>query len=330
MGLNQGGHRSRIPDAGAVRPYRTQTRQSPGRAADEIESIEQRLGELDELDPDQFTDELAAESAQLEERRSDIDTIIDGLAVFSKKDRKRAGCIITIGDDGAFCLHQGLIERSAANGAAHSADDDIDGDNDDAFAPPGDDDEGVAPRHVSSARAEQTLRKECGFSQLLVDDLKAHRLQITRAHLAGDFEVAFDLALYALCTDLFDRFRYHPNPLDLRAVEAATRSSLNDLSATPADRLIEAQGAALDLDWLKLPGTEGFAALTALSADAKQRLFAWCIASTLKPQLAIEHGADPVTESIGRRLGIPFADYWRPTAANYWGRVKKAHGLAIG
>ena len=29
-------------------------------------------------------------------------------------------------------------------------------------------------------------------------------------------------------------------------------------------------------------------------------------------------------------MRIPFADYWRPTAANYWGRVKKAHGLAIG
>ena len=49
-----------------------------------------------------------------------------------------------------------------------------------------------------------------------------------------------------------------------------------------------------------------------------------------EPQLAIEDRADPVTESAGRRLAIPFADYWRPTAANYWGRVKKAHGLAIG
>jgi ParB family chromosome partitioning protein len=50
----------------------------------------------------------------------------------------------------------------------------------------------------------------------------------------------------------------------------------------------------------------------------------------MKPQLAIEDGADPVIEAAGRPLGIPFADFWRPTAANYWGRVKKAHGLAIG
>jgi ParB family chromosome partitioning protein len=34
-------------------------------------------------------------------------------------------------------------------------------------------------------------------------------------------------------------------------------------------------------------------------------------------------------ESAVGRLAIPFADFWRPTAANYWGRVKTAHGLAI-
>ena len=67
-----------------------------------------------------------------------------------------------------------------------------------------------------------------------------------------------------------------------------------------------------------------------MPSEAKQRLFARCIALCLKPQLAIEDGADPVIEAAGRRLAIPFADFWRPTAANYWGRVKKAHGLAIG
>jgi ParB family chromosome partitioning protein len=142
--------------------------------------------------------------------------------------------------------------------------------------------------------------------------------------------VAFDLALYALCIDLFNGFRYHSRPLELRATETAPRSSLNDLSGTPADRLLETHGCALDLDWLQLPPAQGFAALAALPVDAKQRLFAWCIASCLKPQLMIEDRADPVIECAGRRLAIPFADYWRPTAANYWGRVKKAHGLAIG
>jgi ParB family chromosome partitioning protein len=37
-----------------------------------------------------------------------------------------------------------------------------------------------------------------------------------------------------------------------------------------------------------------------------------------------------VLECAGARLAIPVADYWRPTAANYWGRVKKAHSLGVG
>jgi ParB family transcriptional regulator, chromosome partitioning protein len=50
----------------------------------------------------------------------------------------------------------------------------------------------------------------------------------------------------------------------------------------------------------------------------------------LKPQLSIEDRADPAIESAGYRLAIPFADLWRPTAANYWSRVKKGHGLEAG
>jgi ParB family transcriptional regulator, chromosome partitioning protein len=228
-----------------------------------------------------------------------------------------AGVIVTIGEDGEFRLHEGLVEHSAID--AEDTDDGTVG-----FAARQDD-------KISrcSPNAEQALRKECGFSQLLVDDLKAYRLQITRAHLAADFDVAFDLALYALCVDLFERFGYRSHPLDLRATEAASRSSLNDLAGTAADRLLEAQGNGLDLDWLKLPPDEGFAVLAALPTEAKQRLFAQCIASCLKPQLAIEDGADPVIEAAGSRLAIPFADSWRPSAANYWGRVKKAHGLEV-
>jgi ParB family chromosome partitioning protein len=303
---------------------------SPEIAA-EIESIEQRLGELEETAEDEWTEELLQEAAQLEERRDQLGETAESLAVYAEKDRARAGCIVTIGDDGDFHLYEGLVERSASRGeaAAHAGGTgEDDGDETPASAPSEDEDDDPSPR-PSSASAEQAVRKECGFSQMLVDDLKAHRLQITRAHLAGDFGVAFDLALYSLCVDLFERFGYRSHPLDLRAIESELHSSLNDLSGTPADRLLKARRQALNLDWLKLPPDEGFAALAAPPTGAKQRLFAWCIASCLKPQLAIEDRPDSVIECAGRRLAIPFADFWRPTAANYWGRVKKAHGLAI-
>jgi ParB family chromosome partitioning protein len=301
------------------RRVRPQPAELPAEIAGEIERIEQRLAELEEISEDEWTDEPITEAARLEERHDELVENVEDLAVYSGKDREIAGVIVTIGDDGEFRLHEGLVERSAID-AEHSGDDETVG----FKARPNDEISRYSPN------AEQALRKECGFSQLLVDDLKAYRLQITRAHLATDFDVAFDLALYALSVDLFERFGYRSHPLDLRVIETPLRSSLNDLSGTPADRLLEAQGNALDLDCLKLPPAEGFAALAALPSEAKHRLFARCMALCLKPQLAIEDGADPVIEAAGRRLAIPFADYWRPTAANYWGRVKKAHGLAIG
>ncbi len=196
--------------------------------------IEQRLGELEEIGEDDFTDELMAEASQLEERRAEIDETIDGLAVYSNQDRARAGCIVTIGDDGEFCLHQGLVARAATRGVDPDELDASTGDDGDEVFTPASADEDGDPRPRPTPGAEQALRKECGFSQLLVDDLKAHRLQITRAHLAADFDVAFDLALYSLCGDLFRRIRYRTNPLDLRATEVHPRSSLNDLAGNSA------------------------------------------------------------------------------------------------
>jgi len=298
-----------------IRPHPAEL---PPEIAGEIERIEQRLAELEEISEDEWTDELITEAARLEERRDELAESLADLAVYAEKDRAIAGVIVTIGDDGEFRLHEGLVERSAISAE--------DSGNDEMVGFEARDDNKISR---CSPNAEQALRKECGFSQLLVDDLKAYRLQITRAHLGADFNVAFDLALYALCADLFERFGYRSHPLDLRVIETQPRSSLNDLAGTAADDLLEAQGRALDLDWLKLSPAEGFSALAALPFEAKQRLFARCIALCLKPQLSIEDGADQVVEAAGSRLAIPFADYWRPTAANYWGRVKKAHGLAI-
>lgn len=307
-----------------------QAAEFPPEIAAELQRIEERLAEFEEFGDDDWTDELMTEAAQLEERHGGLLETTEALAVYAPEDRAIAGCIVTIGDTGEFLIHQGLVDRSAQ----HRGGDDAD--------LGGDDDEPGSAGSVtavmingggrgtpeSALTAEQAIRKECGFSQILVDDLKAHRQQITRAHLAADFGVAFDLALYSLCVDLLGH-RYGSRPLELRATETPLRSSLNDLANTPADRLLEAARRALDTDWLSLPPEEGFTALAVLPAEAKQRLFAWCIAATLNGQLAIEDKAGPVIEAAGRRLAIPFADHWRPTAANYWGRAKKAHGLDV-
>ncbi|MGE3282585.1 MAG: ParB/RepB/Spo0J family partition protein [Alphaproteobacteria bacterium] len=323
------------PDYGFLSQYRRIEPQpaeySPEIAA-ELDRIEARLEELGELPDEELGDDLMMEAARLEERRDEIVEATEAEEVYSEADRKRAGVIVTVGDEGGFLIHRGLIERTPGAVAADT------GEQDDS-APDGGDAGGssdgsrtvtrfMSGQHSRAMSPEQQIRKQCGFSQGHIDDLKAYRLQITRAYLAGDFAVAFDLALYALCTDLIGH-GYRDHSLDLRATETPLRSTLNDLAATPADRLLTVHETALDTAWLDLPPAQGFAALSVLPAEAKQRLFAWCIALMLKPQLAIEDGADPVIEAAGRRLAIPFADLWRPTALNYWGRVRKAHALDV-
>src|SRR5712671_5683519 len=54
-------------------------------------------------------------------------------------------------------------------------------------------------------------------------------------------------------------------------------------------RTLAARKRLLDVDWLSLPPAEGFQALSALPADAKQRLFAWCIAGTQRPHRPTRH-----------------------------------------
>jgi ParB family chromosome partitioning protein len=289
----------------------------PPEVTEELERLDQREDELMSVEEDDWTEELEAEADQLAVRREELQQIVQEHVAYSEDDCKRAGCIVTIGHDGHFQVYEGLIPRDeiAGEGDGHDGEE------------PGDTPSDEPYEAVLSG--EQAVRKAHGFSQGLIDDLKAHRLQITKARLAEDFETAFDLALYSLCIDVL-HLGYRADPLDLRANQTHERSSLGDLKDTPAAQRLAARHEALHLAWLSLPPAEGFAEMSALSLEAKQALFAWCIAQTLQPQLAFEDKANPAIEQVGDRLGIDFAAHWRPTADNYWGRVRKSHALEVG
>jgi ParB family transcriptional regulator, chromosome partitioning protein len=104
------------------RRVRPQPGEVPPEIAGEIEHIEQRLAELQEIPEDDWADELITEAAQLEERHDELAESVEDLAVYSEKDRAVAGVIVTIGADGEFRLHEGLVEHSAI-GAEDSGND---------------------------------------------------------------------------------------------------------------------------------------------------------------------------------------------------------------
>lgn len=287
----------------------------PAEVTEELERLDRREDQLMSVEEDDWTEELEAEADQLAVRREELQQIVQKHVAYSEDDCARAGCIVTIGHDGDFQVYEGLIPRDEIAGDGYDGEEPGETSSDEPVEAP--------------LSGEQAVRKAHGFSQGLIEDLKAHRLQITKAHLAEDFEAAFDVALYSLCVDVL-HLGYRADPLDLRAVQTHEHSSLGDLKDTPAAQRLAARREALHLAWLSLPPAEGFAEMSALSSQAKQALFAWCIAQTLQPQLAFEDKANPVVEQVGDRLGIDFAAHWRPTADNYWGRVRKSHALEVG
>ena len=158
---------------------------------------------------------------------------------------------------------------------------------------------------------------------------------LVKAHLAGDFEAAFDLMVFQMVRSIFARgYTASWHALDIAFNETAERPSAR---ANDDGFAAWSPGEAMLADWSDLPfeWMEGeddaacFAALTRLPRADKEKLFAAAVARTVKGQLAFEHDARPELEATVARLGIDFAKHVRPTADSFWSRIRKSRILDI-
>ena len=310
----------------------------------EIAKLEARQAELAELDDDEWTAELVSEAESIETRLDEIEGGVEARAVFRREDLAMAGCIVTVGHDGSLQVVQGLVKpedmpkpTETGEAATQAAD------GHDAHATThgvhtaGHGDRTAGPS-VSTPMAppkdrEAEARKEAGVGIGLADDLRSVRTVLVKAKLAGDFEAAFDLALFQMGRAVFAP-GYHDHALDIAVKETPDRSNtrMNDADFadwSPGEAMLEDR-SHLSLDWLTIEdGGESFAALRALPEAEKQALFAACVARTVKGQLAFEPQARPELEATVARLDIDFAKHVRPTAAMLWSRIPKARVLDI-
>ena len=301
----------------------------------EIDRLVNRQNELAELDDVQWTGELLAEAESIETRLDEIEAGIEARAVFQREDLAMAGCIITVGHDGAMQVIQGLVKPEDMPKPEES---------DDAVAGTGHDPEAVTHRvtvpgsAVSTPMApppdrEAEARKEAGVGIGLADDLRHVRTALVKAYLAGDFAAAFDLLLFQMGRSVFT-FGYKADALDITVRETADRPNMRmndeDFAAWSPGEAMLTDRSGLSLDWLEIEDDgESFAALRALPVADKKALFAACVARTVKPQLAFEPQARPELEATVARLDIDIAKHVRPTAAMLWSRLTKARILDI-
>ena len=302
----------------------------------EIERLRTRHDELANLDEEDWTDELVAEGETIEARPDEIEAEVDARARFRPEDFAIAGCIATIGRDGTLQVIQGLVkpEDMPKDTGADASGQDA-GSEDGATETGRVDGPAISTPLASPADPRAKAREEAGVGIGLADDLRAIRTALIKAHLANDFEAAFDLLVFQLVRTVFARgYTGSWHALDIVFNETADRpnSRMND------DEFANwSPGEAMLADWSHLPfeWMEGdddaacFAALRALPRADKEKLFAAAVARTVKSQLAFEHGARPELEATVARLGIDFAKHVRPTAAMLWSRIKKSRILDV-
>ena len=307
----------------------------------EIEKLRTRHDELANMDEDAWTDELVEEAEGIEPRLDAIEAEVEARARFKPEDFAIAGCIATIGRDGTLQVIQGLVKPEDMPKPAEAAD----AGTDTGSPNGGDTDTGAdtgriagpamsTPMQLPKDR-EAEARKEAGVGIGLGDDLRSIRTALVKAHLANDFEAAFDLMVFQLVRAVFAQgYTGSWHALDIAFNETAdrptTRTNDDDFAAWSPGEAMLADWSHLPFEWMEGDDDAAcFAALRELPRADKEKLFAAAVARTVKGQLAFEHGARPELEATVARLDIDFAKHVRPTADMLWSRIRKDRILDV-
>ncbi|MCP1201073.1 ParB/RepB/Spo0J family partition protein [Notoacmeibacter sp. MSK16QG-6] len=301
----------------------------PSELQDELATIDERLAEIDE--EDDVSDEEQAEYDRLNARYDEIETqLAEQQYVYSAEAKAIAGCFISLSSNGELRVEAGLVKPEDVPAEPDGAEDE-DTQADDAGTDPAIRISPPSSQRITDGKVDHprtVALKEAGLTAALADDLRAIRHQIMQVHLAVDFEVAFDVMLYSMCRQTLSS-GYVSTPIDVSLRPAMVTASREHLKDSVADRMMTKLKANLRLEWMELPKPEDFVALSALSPEEKQELFAHVTTAGLVQQLSVDHGADPVVEEAGRRLGVDVAASWRPTAEAVFKRVTKDYMLRV-
>jgi ParB family chromosome partitioning protein len=265
----------------------------PAELAEQRQQIEAELAKIEEALEESESDELLDAQEAAQAKLAVVEEQIEALAVFDPEHVRIAGCYVSIDHDGSLRIEKGLVRKQDMKRLAKADD-----------TPP--------------------QKKPKGLPATLIRDLEAYRLQIAQVEIAKHRLIALDLLIFtATRVALRDAASSGPDVLF-----RAHRPAVKDLTA--ADHAVKAIEEALPLAWLK-PKTEAeqFRAFTGLSDTQKLDLLAWCVAGSLKPQLATGHEATAYEVALSL-TGAEAAGYWRPTAANYLGRITRDQLLSLG
>lgn len=267
--------------------------------AAEMDEASVRMEELGEPDTDEGWDEIEALDEKLSALQVEADGIQNG---YRPEDAERAGVFAF------FDPHSGRIRLEAG------------------FIRPEDRDHSGAEK----AEAKAKEAEEKGLSQSLIDDLAAERAEIVAAAIAEDPALAYDLVVYRGVVSLMSASPWDAaSVLDLSFREAQRPHSRPEAKNAAVAARLAAARETLDLRFLDdgIDKAEQFRRFRALDPGAKAAILAFVTAAAIHPSRKTRPGA--LAEAVLEAAAADIRAHWRPTSANYWSRVPKAHMLGV-
>ena len=262
-----------------------------------VDQLEQEL-------PDGSTEAEAA-NARIEAIERELETIDDVRHEIDPAVKAQIGTFVYIGGDGEPRVHTGLFSEKPVV---------------DPNAPPKA--SGGAAGDNDAGDSEQGPK----LSATLIDELATQRRQILVAHLASDPSMALDLTIFLMAQNVVFEQSHIPNHSTLKSGAAAFPIFAFRDEGSMASQTIDDQRQRLDTSWAgRKTMTERFDAFRALDDEARGAWVAYSIARTLEPTLNVAEGyrSNGFHDHLGRLLDIQVENWWRPTAENFFGRVKK-------
>ncbi|GHH25774.1 DNA-binding protein [Sphingomonas glacialis] len=263
-----------------------------------IDQLEQEL-------PDGSTEAEAA-NARIEAIERELETIEDARHEIDPALKAQIGTFVYIGGDGEPRVHTRLFSEKPVV---------------DPNAP-------VAGNSGNACNTDNGDDTDSGpkLSATLIDELATQRRQILVAHIASDPAMALDLTIFLMAQNVVFEQNHIPTHSTLKSGAAGFPIFGFRDEGSMASQTIDDQRQCLDTSWAGHKAmTDRFDAFRALDDEARGAWVAFSIARTLEPTLNVAEGyrSNGFHDHLGRLLDIQVENWWRPTAENFFGRVKK-------
>ena len=176
----------------------------------------------------------------------------------------------------------------------------------------------VVPGEEGSDKRRTTLSKR------LVDELAMQRRDVLALHVASDPGLALDVMVFTLADADTHDWRTRA-ATTLRAPPPAGPIIGFEAKDAPASSALAELRSGLDESWRAgEDATSRFDLFRALPDDSRAAWLGYVVARSLEASLNMTGERQlPFQDHLGSLIGIDMAQWWRPTAANFFDRVSK-------